>query len=167
VGGKRVIERQGKCKKKFKFLSVTYHCEPLFSNQTSRLYLLDLQSFSKKCHCAKFLWGEWLNARQLLFEGQRCLSSTSLRLVGKTILSRDNKVFVGWVDTPANINEESSLPKSSYTRVATIEPSLVVIQCMYDLWLMSDHTWKSAKYRSEFNIAIVIERVNGLGGRGK
>ncbi|MEH1867361.1 MAG: hypothetical protein V7K69_20445 [Nostoc sp.] len=63
-----------------------------------------------------------------------------------TIFSRDNKVFVGWVDTPANKNLESSLPKSSYTRVATIEPSLVVIQCMYDLWLLSDHTWKSAKY---------------------
>ena len=74
---------------------------------------------------------------------------------------------MGWVDAPTNKNLESALPKSSYTRVATIEPSLVVIQYICDLWLMSDHTWKSAKYRSEFSIAIVIERVNGLGGRGK
>ncbi|OUL31185.1 hypothetical protein BV375_12580 [Nostoc sp. 106C] len=46
VGGKRVIERRGKCKKKFKFLSVTSHCEPLFSNQTSMLDWQNLQSFS-------------------------------------------------------------------------------------------------------------------------
>ncbi|QLE54281.1 hypothetical protein FD725_01295 [Nostoc sp. TCL26-01] len=36
VGGRRVIARRGKCKKKFKFLSVTSHCETLFINQTSQ-----------------------------------------------------------------------------------------------------------------------------------
>jgi hypothetical protein len=102
VGGRRVIERRGKCKKKFKFLSVTSHCEPLFSNQTSRLYLLDLQSFSKKYHWAKFLWGEWLNGRQLLFEGQKIPSG--VRVSANTIFSRNNKVFAVWVGTPANIN---------------------------------------------------------------
>jgi hypothetical protein len=42
------MERQGKCKKKFKFSSVTSHCEPLFSNQTTMLDSLDLQSLGKK-----------------------------------------------------------------------------------------------------------------------
>jgi hypothetical protein len=77
VGGKRVIEKRGKCKKKFKFLAVTSHCEALFSNQTSMLYFLDLlnlQSFGKKnFHCLKFLWREWLNGRELIFNSQQAV----------------------------------------------------------------------------------------------
>jgi hypothetical protein len=63
----------------------------------------------------------------------------------KTILSRDNRGTLAWVYALLSINQESFLLKSSYTRVATIKPCLVVIQCMCDLGLMSNHTWKSAK----------------------
>ncbi|MBN4003170.1 hypothetical protein [Nostoc sp. LPT] len=49
-----------------------------------------------------------------------------------TLFFLETQSFFGWVDAPVNINHESSLFKSSYTRVATIEPSLVVIECMYD-----------------------------------
>jgi hypothetical protein len=62
-----------------------------------------------------------------------------------TILSRDNRGTLAWVYALVSTNEESFLFKSSYTRVATIDPCLVVIQCMCDLGLMSNHTWKSAK----------------------
>lgn len=55
-------------------------------------------------------------------------TASKVRVSANVILSRDNKfLWAGWTH-PAHKNLESSLPKSSYTRVATIEPSLVVIQ---------------------------------------
>ncbi|ABA22731.1 conserved hypothetical protein [Trichormus variabilis ATCC 29413] len=48
VGGSRVIERRGKCKKKCKFLFAISYCQSLFINQTSKFGLPNLQSVAKK-----------------------------------------------------------------------------------------------------------------------